>query len=112
MKYLMLLFQDPDTFSSDKAEMQAEYAAYGTFTEGMRAGGAFVGGSALSPTDARTVRGLNDKANVKPGSAEARKEALIGYYVIDAAPEAAVKIAGMCPAAAKGSVELVPFMDM
>jgi hypothetical protein len=108
MNYLMLLFQDPATFSSDPAAMQAEYAAYGAFTEGVRSGGAFVGGSALNPAEALGVRGTG----AKTAPAAARKESLIGYYVIDATAEQAANIAGMCPAAAKGYVELIPFMAM
>ena len=113
MKYMMLLFLDPAKRPADEAAMNAIYAAYGTYTDGIRASGALVAGDQLSGAEARTIRATNGTTSVTAGAPQTRSEMLGGYYIIEAAtPEAAAAIAGACPAAHGGSIELVPISEM
>ena len=113
MKYMMLLFLDPAKRPADEAAMNAIFAEYGTFTEGIRASGAFLDGDQLSGAQARTIRSTNGSPTVTAGAPQPRSEMLGGYYLIEAATaDEAAAIAAKCPAAKGGSIELVPIAAM
>jgi hypothetical protein len=111
MNYLVLLYENPANLPSDGAARDAQFKAYGDFTEAIRASGHFVSGTPLipMPDQVRTVK----SSGVTPGPAHKNAEALVGMYVLECASiDEAAMIAGKIPAAKKGSVEVVPFMDM
>lgn len=111
MNYLVLLYQNPANFPTDPAKRDAEYAAYGTFTEAIRASGHFVSGTPLTPMpdQVRTVKA----SGVTNGPAHKLPESLVGMYVLECTSiDEAAMIAGKVPAAKSGSVEVIPFMDM
>jgi hypothetical protein len=79
------------------------------FMEAVRAAGAsVVGGEALQPSStASTVRG---DALVTDGPFADTKEALGGFYVIDAPDlDVALRLAKLCPA---GNVEVRPVLEL
>ena len=111
MNYLFLLYQNPATFPSDGAARDAQFKAYGDFTEAVRASGHFVSGTPLIPIpdQTRTVK----TSGVKNGPAHPIPDALVGMYVLECKTiDEAAMIAGKIPAAKDGSVQVVPFMDM
>jgi hypothetical protein len=85
--------------------------AHGRFAQAVdQQGGKILGGEALLPTaTASSVR--DDGQAVAGGPFVAAKEALGGFYLIEAAdPEQALAFARQCPAPG-GGVELRPIMD-
>jgi len=111
MNYLVLLYENPANFPSDEAARNAQFKAYGDFTEAIRASGHFVSGTPLipMPDQTRTVK----TSGVRNGPAHTIPEALVGTYVLDCKTiDEAAMIAGKIPAAKTGSVQVVPFMDM
>ena len=113
MDYMVLLYQDPATFNMTDAERNADYAAYGSFTEKIRGNGTFVDGSPVDPAGSRLVRVVAGKTEVMNGQLPSRKEALVGYYKLKGkdADEVAQIVAAI-PAARKGFIEVLPEMEM
>jgi hypothetical protein len=111
MNYLFLLYQNPTTFPSDGAAREAQFKAYGDFTEAVRKSGHFISGNPVipMPDQTRTVK----TSGVNSGPAHNIPEALVGLYVLDCASiDEAAMIAGKIPAAKDGCVQVVPFMQM
>jgi hypothetical protein len=113
MNYMVLLYQDPATFNMTDAERSAEYAEYGTFTEGAKAAGMFLDGSPVDPAGSRLVRVSGGKTEVMNGQLPSRKETLVGYYKFSCgtADELAQHVAKL-PVARKGFIEILPDMEM
>lgn len=113
MDYVVLLYQDPATFNMTDAERNAEFAAYGTFTEKIRKNGTFVDGSPVDTAGSRLVRVTGGKTEIMTGQLPSRKEALVGYYKLKGknADEVATLVAEI-PAARKGFIEILPEMEM
>jgi hypothetical protein len=113
MDYVVLLYQDPATFNMTEAERNAEYAEYGTFTEGIKKNGTFIDGSPVDPAGSRLVRVVGGKTEVMNGQLPSRKEALVGYYKLKGknADEIATLVAKL-PTARKGFIEILPEMEM
>ncbi len=88
-------------------------AAYGTFTEEIRASGHLLGGDALHPsTTATTVRVRNGETLVTDGPFAETKEQLGGFYVIEAKDaDEAISIGAHIPGAAYGSIEVRPLFS-
>jgi hypothetical protein len=113
MNYVVLLYQDPATFNQTDAERNAEYAEYGTFTEGIKQSGTFVDGSPVDPAGSRLVRVAGGKTEVMNGQLPSRKEVLVGYYKFDCKTvDEAATLAAKLPVARKGFVEILPEMEM
>jgi hypothetical protein len=111
MNYLFLLYQNPATFPSDGAAREAQFKAYGDFTDAVKKSGHFVSGDPVipMPDQTRTVK----TSGVKTGPAHNIPEALVGLYVLDCKTiDEAAMIAGKIPAAKDGCVQVVPFMEM
>jgi hypothetical protein len=87
-------------------------AEYGTFTQGIVQSGAFVGANRLRrTTDATTVRVRDGKAMTTDGPFAETREALGGYYLVEAKDlDEAIKLASGIPAVRTGSVEVRPIM--
>jgi hypothetical protein len=108
-EYLILIYQ-PETAEDSTPEMwQQAMEAHGRFAEQIVEHGAkMLGGNALQPTSTATsVRG----DIVTDGPFAETKEALGGYYLIEADDlDQALAVAKLCPAPG-GGVELRPILD-
>jgi len=111
MKYALLIYADEAGMASTPPDqMNQILAAYGTYTEAMRAAGAMVGAERLRDTSAATtVRTVGGKTTVLDGPYADAKEQLAGFYLVDAPDlDAAVAWAARCPGAELGVMEVRP----
>jgi len=110
-EYLILIYQDEsDPFWRDEANGESLMKEHMAFGE--KHGAALRGGNALHPTaSATSVRhGIGGKVAVTDGAFVETKEALGGYYLIEAANlDEALAIAKDVPAP-NGGVEVRPIM--
>lgn len=112
MKYVLLIHWDERAgLARPAAEQQAELAAHGDFVEAL--GPRLLFGQRLQPAAAaRCVQVRGGRAHVTDGPFAETKEALGGYYVIQAESlEEAVAWAQRCPSARHGTVEVRPVWE-
>lgn len=110
-KYAILIYDDPTVYSNMSPEgWEALVDAHGTFTtQVFELGGSLAGGEALAPTAAATT--VKGGSTVTDGPFVDTKEALGGFYVVEARDlDHAVEIAKRCPAPG-GGVEVRPIVD-
>ena len=115
MQYLLMLYVDESGWPKlSKAEQEQGVAAYTAYTEALTKAGALKGRNRLQPSgSATTVRTTDGKTQVLDGPYVDSKEALGGYYLIDALDlDAALSWAARCPAAGHGVVEVRPIWTM
>jgi len=109
-RYVFLMYDAEDFYdTADEQVVVDEMRLHEEFMEAVRAAGAsVVGGEALQPSSmASTVRG---DALVTDGPFADTKEALGGFYVIDAPDlDVALRLAKLCPA---GNVEVRPVLEL
>ena len=109
-KYAILIYESEAGYAEGGEQVWKEVAAaHGRFAEQVgHKGGQIVGGDALQPTaTATTIRG----DLVTDGPFAETKEALGGFYLIEAKDlDHAIEIARLCPAQF-GGVEVRPIMD-
>jgi hypothetical protein len=110
-EYLILIYQ-PETDSTEATPevWQQAMEAHGRFAEQIvEQGGKMLGGNALQPTTTATsIRG----DVVTDGPFAETKEALGGYYLIEANDlDQALAIGKLCPAP-NGGVEVRPILDV
>jgi hypothetical protein len=109
-EYLILIYEDETAYADSTPEMwKTVMEAHGRFAEQIvQKGGRMLGGNALQPTG--TATSIRSDI-VTDGPFVETKEALGGYYLIDAADlDQALDIAKLCPAP-YGGVEVRPIMD-
>ncbi|HEY7857577.1 MAG TPA: YciI family protein [Candidatus Nanopelagicales bacterium] len=110
-QYLVLIYEDEMAYASaTEAELTQVMVDHNAFSEG--AGKALLGGNALQPTmTATSIRKDSDGGFVVTDGAFAEtKEALGGYYLVEAADlDEALALAKAVPAA-RGGVEVRPIM--
>jgi hypothetical protein len=111
MQYLLLIYQSEANSPSD-ADRSKMMEEYGKFTQSIIQNGNFKAGDALQPTSsATTVRVKDGKPVVTHGPFAETREALLGYYLIDAKDlDEALAIAARVPSARIGSIEVRPVM--
>ena len=110
-KYLILIYGQESAAPPTPDQWDQMMQAHGRFAQAVdQQGGKILGGEALQPTATATaVR--DDGQAVTSGPFVATKEALGGFYLIEAAdPQQALALAKLCPAPG-GGVELRPIMD-
>ena len=111
-KYLILIYEDATGYASaDEATWNEVMAGHNAF--GASAAEAILGGNALQPTTtATTVRGDGTGGfTVTDGPFTETKEALGGYYLVEAADlDAAIALAKQVPAKF-GCIEVRPIME-
>jgi hypothetical protein len=112
MQYLLLIYEnEANSGKIDRSKMMEEY---GKFTKSIVESGNFKGGDGLQPTStATTVRVKDGKPVTTHGPFAETREALIGYYAIDAKDlDQALEIAARIPSAkfGGGSIEVRPVM--
>ena len=110
-KYAILIYEDQARYATMSPEAWGALVdAHNTFTKQVfELGGSLVGGEALaSTTTATTIKG---GGTVTDGPFVETKEALGGFYVVEARDlDHAVEIAKLCPAPG-GGVEVRPVVD-
>ena len=111
MQYMLLIYADEadwETYSEE--ERRAIYAEYGKLNGELRAQGKLISGDELQPSStATTVRVRKGETLVSDGSFAETKEALGGYYLIDAESlDEAIEWAGKIPSARTGTIEIRP----
>ncbi|HUZ03508.1 MAG TPA: YciI family protein [Thermomicrobiaceae bacterium] len=114
MKYLLLLFDDEQAWSTRPAEDQsAMMAGHEAFGRDLHAVGAYVAGEALQPVaTATTIRVSDGKALVSDGPFAETKEQLGGFYMIDVADlDEALKWGSRVAEFNGGSVEVRPVWE-
>lgn len=117
MRYAVLIY-DSETADPNPAPLDPEVraettATYNAYTTMLRDRGAYVGGEALQPvTTATTVRIRDGETLTTDGPFAETKEALGGFYLIDATDlDEALALAAQCPGARYGSIEVRPIYD-
>ena len=110
-EYLILIYENESDYGTATPEVwQQAMQAHGRFAEQIvELGAKMLGGDALQPTPTATsIRG----DLVTDGPFAETKEALGGYYLIEAADlDQALAVAKLCPAP-YGGVEVRPIMDL
>lgn len=115
MQYLLLIYRDEALVEkATEADFKAMNQEYFGFTQNIVKSGQFRAGDALQPTRAATtVRVRNGKTLTTDGPFAETKEALGGYYLIEAKDlDEAIGIAARIPGARDGSVEVRPIMQV
>jgi hypothetical protein len=112
-RYAVLIYGDENvqTTPEEGEQVMREYNAYG---EMLTARGANAGGEALHPTGtATTIRVTGGDTLAMDGPFIESKEALGGFYLIDASDlDTALELAAACPGAKYGgAVEVRPCVD-
>ena len=94
--------------------MPSEFAEYGAFSDYVRERGAFQAGDALQSTaTATTVRVRDGQTLATDGPFAETKEALGGFYLVEAADlDEAIAYAARIPGAKHGCVEIRPVFDL
>ena len=114
MKYLCLIYDDESKWGTmPKEQADAMMGEYFAFTEGVKKSRHYVGGEALQPTHTATsVRVRQGKISTTDGPFAETKEALGGYYLINAKDlNDAIQVAAKIPSARIGTVEIRPIQE-
>lgn len=113
MQYLCLIYENEAQQQGRSPEESKEiWDGYMSFNQEIGAAGKLVGGDALEPTSTATSVRLRDgKVLVTDGPFAETREALGGYYLINADDlDDAVRIAAKIPTAKHGTIEVRPVM--
>jgi hypothetical protein len=114
MRYLLLIYTPESSEPPADDVAAASHAAYGAFTADIKARGLFQAGEALTPTStATTVRVVDGETVTTDGPFAETKEALGGFYLIEARDlDEAIETAAKIPAAREGSIEVRPIWEL
>ena len=113
MQYLVLIYSEESTEPPDPTTIGPIMAEYDAYSQMLRDRGVFVAGEALQPTaTATTVRIRDGQTMTTDGPFAETKEALGGFYLIEAKDlDEALALGGACPGAKWGSIEVRPVVD-
>ena len=113
MRYALLIYTTEAAEQPPQKVMDAELAGYDAFTTHLRDRGIYEAGEALDTTaTATTVRVRDGKTLATDGPFAETKEALGGFYLVDATDlDEAIALAAMIPGARHGSIEVRPIWD-
>ncbi len=113
MRYLVLIYGEEPTSPPPQSRIAEVGTAYRAYTGMLRKRGAFVDGDELQDTpSATTIRVRDGKTLITDGPFAETKEALGGYYLIEAADlDEAIELAQACPGATWGSIEVRPIRE-
>ena len=114
MHYLLLIYTAEPTEDTPPDEMRAESMEYGAFSRWLIERGQFKGGEALQPTTAATTVQIRDGRTITTDGPYAEtKEALGGFYLIDAKDlDEAIDAAARIPGARHGFIEIRPILEL
>src|ERR671936_435730 len=112
MKYLLLIYMEPDAMT--EAERERCYVESTQLANDLHAGGKFLAANPLHPTTTATsVRVREGKRLVTDGPFAETREQLGGYFLIDASDlDEAIAIAERIPMARRGTVEVRPVVEL
>jgi hypothetical protein len=113
MRYALLIYGAEPMETPSPEAAQAVMEAYNVFGAHIQERGAYVSGEALDSTStATTVRVRDGKTLATDGPFAETKEALGGFYIVEATDlDAAIAYAAMIPGAQDGAVEVRPIFD-
>ena len=117
MRYLILIYDEqtanPSPEPPDPAVWGPIMEEYNAYSQMLRDRGAFVAGEALQRvTTATTIRAREGRIMTTDGPFVETKEALGGFYLIEAKDlDEALELGRQCPAAKWGSIEVRPIVD-
>jgi len=114
MRYLLLICSDKNQAPPTPAQMEAMVQGHGRFAQELHAAGKMVHGERLRPdADGSRVRFKAGQRQIMDGPFTETKEALGGFYLIEAGDlDAALEIAARIPAARLGgTVEVRPIVE-
>ncbi|HJT64718.1 MAG TPA: YciI family protein [Candidatus Limnocylindria bacterium] len=117
MKYAILIFDEntasPSPEPPDPAEWGQVMEEYNAYTKMLRDNGLYLGGEALEPNpSATTIRIRDGKTLTTDGPFAETKEALGGFYLVEARDlDHALQLAAACPGAKWGSIEVRPVVS-
>jgi hypothetical protein len=114
MRYLLLIYTTEPSDAPTQEATAEEMRAYGAFTQEITERGLMKAGEALEPTStATTVRVKDGRTVTTDGPFAETKEALGGFYLIDARDlDEAIEVAARIPAAKRGSIEVRPIWEL
>ena len=113
MQYLVLIYSEEPAAAPDPAQIGAVMEEYDAYSQMLRDTGHYVAGEALQPTTtATTVRIRDGRTLTTDGPFAETKEALGGFYLVEAKDlDEALALGGACPGAKWGSIEVRPIVD-
>jgi hypothetical protein len=118
MLYAILIYDaesaNPSSEPPPPEVQQAVMSEYNAYTQGLRDSGAFQAGEALQPaTTATTIRQQNGQNVTTDGPFAETKEALGGFYIVEARDlDEALALGAQCPGLKYGSsIEVRPVLD-
>jgi hypothetical protein len=113
MRYALLIYTAEETEAPPPEVQQAQVDGYNAFTDHVKERGAYEAGEALDPTStATTVRVRDGKTLTTDGPYAETKEALGGFYLVQAADlDEAIAYAAMIPGAREGAIEVRPIYE-
>ena len=113
MQYLLLIYTPEPTEAVPEDLMAEEMEAYNEFGRWVNERALFRAGEALHPTSAATTVRVRDGRTVATdGPFAETKEALGGFYLIEAANlDEAIDAAARIPGAKHGSIEIRPIWE-
>ena len=113
MRYLLLIYTAEPTEAVPEDVMATEMEAYNAFGRWVQERGLMRAGEALHPTSAATtVRVRDGKTIATDGPFAETKEALGGFYLIEAANlDEAIEAAARIPGSQHGSIEIRPIWE-
>ncbi len=118
MKYVVLIYDEnsanPSAEPPDPEVWQQVMGDYNAYTQMVRDRGAYVAAEALQPvTTATTVRIRDGQTMTTDGPFAETKEALGGFYLIEAKDlDEALELGAACPGARFGSIEVRPIIEL
>jgi hypothetical protein len=114
MQYLLLIYTAEPTENTSPDVIRTESMAYGAFSRWLIERGQFKGGEALHPTTAATTVQVRDGRTITTDGPYAEtKEALGGFYLIDAKDlDEAIDAAARIPGARHGFIEIRPILEL
>ncbi len=112
MKYMMLIYETPESFArrSHPSDNEPNIGAWRLYYRAMVDAGIYVAGNPLQePEMGTTVRIKSGKRSIQDGPYADTKEQLAGFIILELPSlDAAIDWASRCPAAAIGAVEVRP----
>jgi hypothetical protein len=115
MKYLLLCYDDEQAWAkAGETAPQEAMAEAVRLTHELDAKGQYLRAAALQPAStAKSVRIRDGKRLVTDGPFAETREVLGGFYLIDAPNlDVAIDIAGRCPGARFGTMEISPVLEI
>ena len=112
MKYLLLIYMTENAMT--ESERERCYKDSTQLCHDLHANGQFLSANPLQPVSSATSLRVRDgKRHVTDGPFAETREQLGGYFLVDARDlDEALSIAARIPAAAKGTVEIRPVLEI